>query len=608
MVSVAILPLLLSVLQSDDPRLDVKATLLQPRVTYAEFGQWVQKSTGVAVLVSPAIRDRKMTVLVEDRPVKETMDKVSEALFIEWEKTKDGYTMRIPTKILSEEQGMRDLAASVQRDVMRKKLEEFVALSHKSVDQMKIEEEGVRNEAIALAKDTSPGAADRRAELTDRAALLSNLIYGGYMRGMAMIVAQFTPGQRDAVFRGQTLYAANPPQSGVAPIPKAAIAQMRENMGMLSEDKPMLFAINYKPEQEKIELSYGCPQPTGASGGGTSIHGDDSAAYRLALANAPLGKRLAEWTKTDPAILATKLPPAKPAAKERHQTTYKTLADLLVDLHRRSGLPIVADGFRQAVVGKMLPDGADFAAWLRSLGPWSDGRFRGYRPLVRGQGGWLMMRHPQYWRQVVREVPEEPIRKLEAASAKPTWATLDDFAAFASAVTPAQAPWLGQEDLVMEAPNAAVEGKVNALKLWAMMPSVVRKQATSELGVPINRLGTPLQQQVWACLNERRGSVFGSSKEVAYLLPGGFPWPNDALVKFNLDSSTMNMDTGELVQDDPDNTGWNSMTDSVPAVYVSIGTNEVSLQSYSIPLRPSRKLWGDKLPPGQSPGFNGGNG
>jgi hypothetical protein len=62
-------------------------------MTYAEMGAWFGQKTGVPGYVVPAIREWKATVLAEDRPLGEVMDRVAEGLFLEWERTKEGYTL-----------------------------------------------------------------------------------------------------------------------------------------------------------------------------------------------------------------------------------------------------------------------------------------------------------------------------------------------------------------------------------------------------------------------------------------------------------------------------------------------------------------------------------
>ncbi len=583
--------------QTPDPRLDVRASLEAPRLTYGEVGAWVQQKTKVPVYVVPAIRERKATILVEDRPVKEIMDRISEALFVEWERTKGGYTMRVPAKIQAEEAAMASLEPMAAQDTLRWKLNQMAQLGRKSKDSLKLELDDLNAQYKEIAKDTTPGAAERRADLSDRIGLLNNAYYSGYSRGMSIFTAQIPPAAQAGVLDGRTVYGSAQPRPGFLILPGEAIDAMKENSPMLSRDQKVLYSVHYLPATQEVNFSYGTVQENGASGGSLTIQGREGARYRFAMSQAALGKRLKEWAVTEPAAMETPLKPKKEVPEGRHQTTYKTLSDVLVELHERTGLPIVADGYRPALVSKRLPDGATVQKWNQSLGQWSDGRYRGYRPLVRTGSGWLMMRHPQYWQRIINEVPEGPIRRLEAACVQPGKATLDDFARFASAVAPAQDPYVGADQLVMEAPSAAIEGKLNILRLWAVLPPVLRQNATSNSGLELAPLQPNQQRLAIACLNERAGSVFGSEKELPYILPGGLPWPKDIRLFANLNAPTMNMEYQEYIEDDPNNNNlhsWNSMTDSVAGVNLRIGTPDgLSLQSYSIPLRPSRKIWPD---------------
>lgn len=598
---VTLVPLLLTLAQapadSPDPRLDVKATLEAPRLTYAEIGAWVQKETKIPVYVVPVIRERKATVLVENRPVKEVMDRISEALFVEWERTKDGYTMRISAKVMAEEAAMAGLESNAAREALRWKLNQMAALGRKSKDSIKSELDGCNAEYASLAKDTSPEAAARRAELSDRIGLLSNAFYSGYSRSMSMFAAQMPPSAQAGLFNGQAVYGSATPRPGYLPLGKDIIDAIQENYGSRpTEAQERLYSVRYIPATQEVNFSYATSEKGGASGTSLSVKGMEGAQYRRVLAESPLGKRLREWAVTDAKFMETKVAPKPNRPEERHQTPYKTLADLLVDLHQRSGVPIVADAYRQALVARRLPDGDTLAKWNTSLNPWSDGRYRGYRPIVRSGSGWLMMRHPQYWQRVAGEVAEGPIRRLETACKVPGKATIDDFATFAAAVTRAQEPFIGPEWLVMETPTEALNGKLNPLRLWAALPAVLRRTASGENGLELRPLQPNLQRLAAACLNERKGTVFATLEELPYILPGAPPLPDDIRLFVNLNTQTMNMEYQEFIQEEPDpykNSSWNSMTDSVAAVSMRIGNKSMSLANYSIPLRPSRKIWPD---------------
>ncbi len=594
------LPILLGLVQADDARLSIRATLEAPRLTYTELGAWVQKASGVPILVSPAIRERKATVFVENRPLRETMDRAAEALFLEWQRTKDGYTLRLAPEIAGEETAMAAISAEESRRALRQRLDDLATFAALPKDQLKAEEDKDDAEAIAMDKETDRAQRMRRAELIDRASTLASLRYQGYVRAEGLLLATLTPAQRGSILDGTILYASNHPSAGLLPLPNEAVAALAENYGQVSADKTVLYSIHYDSQKGEIAFAHAIPDGNGASGGGMTDRGDDSVRAREARAASPLGKRLSGWAKADPVLMATRLTPKRaeePMAKR--QTPYKTLADLLVDLHARTGLPIVADGFRLALVAKRLPEGNDVAEWRRSLGnAYANGTsaFLGYQPLVRAQGGWLMMRHPRYWQQIPREVPEAPIRRLEAASRSGRVA-FDDVAAFGAAVTAAQEPWLDGDRLVMDAPSAAIAGKVRFLRLWASLPSVLRRTAVTERGLEARSLPSGSYGLFMACLEDRRGSVFGDEKTVPYLLPGGLPLPDDLRLFVNPNATTSNQEYEEF-DGEHYGTGWRFPQDGVPGVYATIGAlGGPPLQSYGIPLRPSRKLWPDDMTP-----------
>jgi hypothetical protein len=102
------------------------------------------------------------------------------------------------------------------------------------------------------------------------------------------------------------------------------------------------------------------------------------------------------------------------------------MADQLESLYQKSGVPIVADGFRNAE--PQPTSGRDPLSWLQSLKT-EDHCF------VRLEDGVVMVRHGHFWRLRSSEIPEDRIRPM-AEKAKSL--TVMDYANLVAGLTPAQ--------------------------------------------------------------------------------------------------------------------------------------------------------------------------
>ena len=110
----------------------------------------------------------------------------------------------------------------------------------------------------------------------------------------------------------------------------------------------------------------------------------------------------------------------------------RTQTELLEKFNKLTGISVVADGFRVPLASTLQdPTGATAADWLKSLEEHT-GAF------VRMEDGLAEVRQGGFWRLQKYEVPESTLEPLEEA-AKADTATLQDYASFFYALTPAQA-------------------------------------------------------------------------------------------------------------------------------------------------------------------------
>ncbi len=537
--------------------------MLAPRLTYAELGAWVQKATGAPVYVAPPIRDRKATVLVEDRPVRETMDRVADALFLVWEREAGGgYALRLRPEVAEGEKTMVRAEAEARLGALRRQMDALAEFGRYSPERTKAEIAEARDEVARLKKAGEP-----TEEAQERLSRLSTFDAMGHVRAAGSLLSQLSAGARGAILSGSTPVASNRGEKGFLRLPQEAVDALAKNDGAIKPDSRVLFSLRYEPMKGELWL---VEKPIGGGGSATTLGGDLDVEARKRLADEPMTARMRDWAAQDAGLMATKVRPEKPQPEKPGPTPYRALSELLVDLHARTGLPIVADGFRVAVVARHPPEGADVKAWLGSLGNWTDARFRGYKPLVRAADGWLQMRMPRYWNQLAREIPESRVLPLEAAARRPGGAKLEDYAAFAGRLTPVEAPWTRGQDLVMEAPNKTLEGNVPFLRLWNALGGGMRGAATSPVGLSARSLSGPQRRLYDACFDDKRGSLFGTDDKLLDMWFGFAPMPSDLRLWVNPSASLNVLDT-----DDVRFWSYDSGRDGgVPGVQANLGTPE----------------------------------
>ena len=164
------------------------------------------------------------------------------------------------------------------------------------------------------------------------------------------------------------------------------------------------------------------------------------------LAQLPFGKELEAWpnlSAADDDVLNLPIqqnrPFGRPPASDEEYQPYMiqrmgsqptlSMADQLQELAEKSGVTVVADGFRTAIEPNKRPvAGADVKGWLNSL-------VKTYGDYVKVEDGVVMARHGGFWRLRQYEIPESAFAPLE----KKKELTLDDYIGFASQLSDAQA-------------------------------------------------------------------------------------------------------------------------------------------------------------------------
>jgi hypothetical protein len=221
----------------------------------------------------------------------------------------------------------------------------------------------------------------------------------------------------------------------------------------------------------------------------------DSGEVEAMLRDEPLKKRLREWATFDNGSVTARKLPNPPAAKPAGyiQKAY-TLADHLEYLSDAAGIPVVADAFRLPVGGEEYMSASTVGEYIRSLRDQAMAPTR--NAYFRTESGWLMARHPFFWRRVSDEIPESAFEPLEAKVAGGQMPTLDDYAAFAGSLTPWQALVFTNSPPLTRFPRLPLVSALPALRIWAALNASQRESASRD-GLSLQEM-TPAQRELYS--------------------------------------------------------------------------------------------------------------
>jgi hypothetical protein len=391
-----------------------------------------------------------------------------------------------------------------EADALKKRIQDYVtnltAMAGRPKEEVLEEQKRLRDQMQALGRGNDADSRKKMQELRTAYAKVANAYQ--WDLGFALRAA---PNAAASLASGATLFAST--KKGEAlPLPASAIPQFQTNVLVPGPDgKPRselrspngaVMVIRLNPVTGELATT------TMATGLGDSAAGGvggrrailDTGEVEAMLKDEPLKKRLREWARDDNgSVLAHKLasPPAAKAAGYA-QRAY-SLADHLEYLADTAGIPVVADAFRLPVSSEQYMNAPTVGEYIRSLRdlampPTRSGYFRTDK-------GWLMARHPHYWRQLAREIPESALEPLEAKAAAGQMPTLDDYAAFAGSLTPWQALAFADFPPLTRFPRLPLVNALPGLRVWASLNTSQREDAYGD-GLSIQAM-TPQQQDLY---------------------------------------------------------------------------------------------------------------
>ena len=458
--------LLLALVSQGDPRLAAKVDVRLKIAPIEEAVAALGKAAGITLTTASAIRDLKVTILVDGTAVGRVMNRVADAMRLQWQPEGDGYRLVSDAAAASREAAFLRAQAEARRRAMETTLRTQAEAAEVSFQEAPEAYRSAQKAAYAMKPgDPKREAAMRRANALGGMMSRDNWLQGRLLRGLGK------EGWR-RLLAGETLGASTSPGNGGVALPAAALSlpQWQGANGEAPEaSRQGRIDLFLRADPETGEIASRSDQ-TGADGNSRSMsrgstgeaHGDETA-----LDESPFRREVSAWdeeTPKDPA-LALRCDPRTPERPSVWWTGYLSVADRLEWLHESSGVPVVAMAFRQPSRRSSLRFDGTVGEWIKAARGQSDGG------AFRVVDGFLMARPYEFWKRRRTEPPEAAVRRLEAKESP----TLDDYAEFVARVSNRQATTAQSTgDFLMRVSPYALSDGLPALRVWAALAPAQR--------------------------------------------------------------------------------------------------------------------------------------
>lgn len=471
-----------------DPRLAKPISMRLKVASLTDCAKALADATGVGIFVSANIKDRKVTLIFRDRPAAEAMEMLAGTLFCRWSTDQSSYRLVMPPEVRNEETRLLDAEQAILRERLTAVIAKMVEVAGRPKDVVK-DEQSRMSEAMAKLQNARDAESQKQFQAMRREYNTRYAWLNWWDTGYALRNVQ---GAADSLASGATVFAST--RRGEAlPLPASSIPSFTARVVVPGPDGQMVMetrtptgaveALRVDPVSGRLQsrvLATGVLPASGLTSQETGL--TDSGEAETRLWNQPLRKRLREWERIIDTDLASK---KLSSTAEVHTPGYLakafTVAEHLEHLADCAGIPVVADAFRLPASSETFFSAtrvADYVSEMRNefLQETRGGAFRADK-------GWLMFRHPRYWRQIDAEIPESILGPIEARAMAGYRLNLADYAAFALALTPRQALVFPYRGDLTRFPRLPLLRAMPALRLWASLTDSQRETAYSS-GLP----------------------------------------------------------------------------------------------------------------------------
>jgi hypothetical protein len=466
----------------EDARLQETLAIQEPFAPLHELLRTVQDATGVPLYADRAIAEDKVCVLTRERPAHEILTRLAQTLRYAWQPSTDGngYRLTQPASERAREQSLLRAYEQWRIDAVQKPLRETVQLLR-------------RHNRQQLEKL----AADPQSRLSPEAkGLLKEMLTDPKVYLAMQTLAALPDSVVSRIAQGETVSFSSHPAPGEFPLPDALKQQVLEYERATTSLPIEKIAVWLAVDPRTLELRYIIYAEYDCGKGATSWEiMRPHAVAEDALAQHPQSAVWREWHSDAAAFRALTPTKARAPTLTIPEPIRRSPLVALIRYAREHGLDLYADAYRlclfwgderERTPSVDLERACSQFFWVRLEGETLMARYRAY-PLLRPS-----------------EIPEPLLEPLERKLRAKQEITLDEWATFATQLTPMQiaraSGWVnlaGQpvfHETLVPMENLVVV--LPALRFWASLSPQQRRAALEGERLLPERM-TPKQRELF---------------------------------------------------------------------------------------------------------------
>jgi hypothetical protein len=466
----------------EDARLQETLAIQEPFAPLHELLRTVQDATGVPLYADRAIAEDKVCVLTRERPAHEILTRLAQTLRYAWQPSTDGngYRLTQPASERAREQSLLRAYEQWRIDAIQKPLRETVQLLR-------------RHNRQQLEKL----AADPQSRLSPEAkGLLKEMLTDPKVYLAMQTLAALPDSVVSRIAQGETVSFSSHPAPGEFPLPDALKQQVLEYERATTSLPIEKITVRLAVDPRTLELRYIIYAEYGSGEGATSWEiMRPHAVAEDALAQHPQSAVWREWHSDAAAFRALTPTKARAPTLTIPEPIRRSPLVALIRYAREHGLDLYADAYRlclfwgderERTPSVDLERACSQFFWVRLEGETLMARYRAY-PLLRPS-----------------EIPEPLLEPLERKLRAKQEITLDEWATFATQLTPMQiaraSGWVnlaGQpvfHETLVPMENLVVV--LPALRFWASLSPQQRRAALEGERLLPERM-TPKQRELF---------------------------------------------------------------------------------------------------------------
>jgi hypothetical protein len=466
----------------EDARLQETLAIQEPFAPLRQVLRAVQDATGVPLYADRAIAEDKVCVLTRERPAHEILTRLAQTLRYTWQPSADGKGYRL-VQSASERAREQSLLRAYEQwriDTIQKPLREVMQLIRRHTRQQ-----------------LEQLAADPQSRLSPEAkGLLEEMLIDPKVYLAMQALAVLPDSVVGKIAQGEMVSFSSHPAPGEFPLPDALKQQVLEYERATTSLTIEKIAVRLAVDPRTLELQYIIYAEYDSGKGATSreIMRPRSVAED-ALAQHPQSAVWREWHSDADAFRALKPAPTRAPTLTIPEPIRRSPLVALIRYAREHGLDLYADAYRLRL----------FLGGERERTPSVDfERARNQFFWVRLEGDALMARYRAYPLLRPSEIPEPLLEPLERKLRAKQEITLDEWATFATQLTPMQiaraSGWVnlaGQpvfHETLVPMENLVVV--LPALRFWASLSPQQRRAALEGEWLLPERM-TPKQRELF---------------------------------------------------------------------------------------------------------------